>query len=132
MNEFRSALRNGEVPSSSGPLTAKERCRRQGGEVSLVGISIAREERRRTNQRREDRFAGIVDRATITFRRKKSLVPVVNVSASGLMIESAILPWIGETIDVEIEGQDHLKGVVCWVRDGRIGLDVGDGAIRLD
>ncbi|MGQ0559488.1 MAG: PilZ domain-containing protein [Sphingosinicella sp.] len=131
MHEFRTALRNGEVPVSAGPVASKERCRR-ASEATLCNIAIPREERRRTNQRREDRFAGLIDRATITFRRKKSLVPVVNVSSGGLMIESALMPWIGERVGVEIEGHDRIEAVVRWVRGGRIGLDVGEGAIGLD
>lgn len=119
------------MPVSAGPVASKERCRRHG-EATLVGIDIPREERRRTNQRREDRIAGLIDRATIVFRRKKSLVPVINVSSGGLMIESALMPWIGERVSVEIDGHERMEAVVRWVRGGRIGLDVGEGAIRLD
>lgn len=131
MHEFRTAVLNGKVPVEAGPVAKKEGCRRRNGELSLVDIDIAREERRRTNQRREDRFHGAVERATIIFRRKKSLVRVVNVSGSGVMIESAIMPRIGERIGLEFEGFDRLDGVVCWVREGRVGLDVGEGAIDI-
>ena len=132
MNEFRSALAKGEVAKVVQPANAKERCRRGGlMESSLAGILIPREERRTTNQRREDRFRGVVERATLVFRRKKSLVKVVNISGSGVMIESPAEPRIGEKVGVEFEGFEPLKGVVCWVREGRIGLDVGDGAISL-
>jgi hypothetical protein len=34
-------------------------------------------------------------------------------------------------VGVEFEGFEPLAGTVCWVRDGRIGLDVGEGAIAL-
>jgi hypothetical protein len=130
MNEFRSALAKGEVaPSQS--LVAKEKCRRGSIEASLAAILIPRAERRTTNQRREDRYRGIVDRATLRFRRKKLLVKVVNVSEGGLMIEAPVAPRIGEQVGVEFEGFEPLAGTVCWVRDGRIGLDVGEGAIAL-
>ena len=76
------------------------------------------------------RFDGAVERATIIFRRKKSLVPVVNISGSGVMIESGIMPRIGEKIGLEFEGFDRLEAVVRWVRKGRIGLDVGEGTIK--
>ena len=131
MHEFRTAVLNGKVPTDVGPVTKKERCRRRHGELSLADIAIAREERRKTNQRREDRFHGAVERATIIFRRKKSLVRVVNISGSGVMIESAIMPRIGEKIGLEFEGFDRLEAAVCWVRQGRIGLDVGEGAIDI-
>src|SRR3712207_8450409 len=59
-------------------------------------------------------------------RRKKTLVRVVNVSASGVMIESGIMPRIGEKVGLEFEGFDRLDGTVRWVKQGRIGLDVGE------
>lgn len=131
MNEFRSALSKGEVARVVAPPTTKDRCRRDAPEVSLTSILIPRVERRTTNQRREDRFRGVVERATLVFRRKKVLVKVVNISESGVMVEATIEPRIGETIGIEFEGFEPLKGVVAWVRQGRIGMDVGDGAISL-
>lgn len=131
MHEFRTAFLNGEVQASQTPAARKDRCRRQPGEPTLVGIPIPRLERRRTNQRSEDRFLDVVERATIVFRRKKSLVRIVNVSGGGVMIESNIVPRIGEVIGLEFENFDPLHAVVRWVRDGRIGLDVGEGAIDL-
>jgi hypothetical protein len=131
MHEFRTAFLNGEVQASPTPAARKDRCRRDGGEPTLVDIPIPRQERRKTDQRGEDRFLDVVERATITFRRKKSLVRIVNVSGSGVMIESNIMPRIGEVIGVEFENFDRLQAVVRWVKKGRIGLDVGEGAIDL-
>ena len=132
MNEFRSALRSGELSQVVQPAAKKERCRRDARESSLAGILIPREERRTNNQRREDRFRGVVERATVTFRRKKVLTKVVNLSGSGLMLEAPIEPRIGEKLRVDFEGFEPLYGQVCWVRDGRCGIDLGDGAIQLD
>ena len=132
MNEFRSALRNGEVNQVVRPATKKENCRRRLADVGLTSILIPRVERRTTNQRREDRFRGVVERATVTFRRKKILAKVVNVSGSGIMIEAPIDPRIGEKLRVDFDGFEPLFGVICWAREGRFGLDLGDGAIQLD
>lgn len=132
MNEFRSALRKGEVNQVVRPAAKKENCRRRLEDISLTSILIPRGERRTTNQRREDRFRGVVERATVTFRRKKVLAKVVNLSGSGLMLEAPIEPRIGEKLRVEFEGFESLYGQVCWVRDGRCGIDLGDGAIQLD
>lgn len=131
MHEFRSAIMSGDVRAALDPVSRKERCRRSDREPSLIGIAIPRVERRTTDQRREDRFNGVVERATIVFRRKKTLVKVVNVSPSGVMIESTILPRIGEEVRVEFDGFEPVEGVVRWVKQGRIGLDVGEGAIDL-
>jgi hypothetical protein len=132
MHEFRSAILTGDVKSALDPVARKETCRRRNSVGrSLIEVAIPREERRVTDQRREDRFPGVVERATILFRRKKSLVRVVNVSPSGVMIESGIMPRIGETIALEFEGFERLEAVVRWVKQGRIGLDLGEGAIDL-
>ncbi len=131
MNEFRAAVSKGEVAQMMSPVADKEERRRNKVESSLAGILIPRVERRTTNQRREDRYRGIVDRATLVFRRKKVLVKVVNISESGMMVEASIEPRIGEQMMVEFEGFEPLRGVVRWIREGRIGLDVGDGAISL-
>jgi PilZ domain len=130
MNDFRTAIHKTEAASAPTPVARKQK-RRRNGEQSLVDISIPREERRKTNHRREDRFPDVVDRATLIFRRKKLLVRVVNVSGSGVMIESEIMPRIGEAVGLEFENFDRLEAVVRWIRRGRIGLDVGEGAIDL-
>jgi PilZ domain-containing protein len=130
MHEFRNAIRTGEVPSPQNPGAQREPCRRRDG-GSLVDVPIQREERRTANQRIEDRFNGVVKRATVIFRRKRSLVSVVNISGGGVMIESSILPRIGEKIGLEFEGFERLEAVVRWVKRGRIGLDVGQGTIHL-
>ena len=131
MHEFRTAIATGAAKAAQDPGNRKEGCRRQNGEQSLVGIRIPRVERRRTNQRREDRFLNVVERATLVYRRKKLLVRVVNVSGSGVMIEANIVPRIGEQVGLEFENFDRLQAVVRWIRNGRIGLDVGEGAIDL-
>jgi hypothetical protein len=58
-------------------------------------------------------------------------VKVVNISESGMMVEASIMPRIGEQMSVEFEGFEPLRAVVRWIREGRIGLDVGEGAISL-
>lgn len=133
MNEFRSALKNGERPAGPSPVARKEPCRRRRGEgAGLLDIAVARQERRSCNQRREDRYGSLADHATIRFRGKRLLARVVNMSGTGLMVECALMPRIGETLKVRFEGFDPIDGVVRWVKRGRIGLDVGEGAIVID
>lgn len=130
MNEFRSAFQNGQLTSAVSPR-AKDKDRRARVERGLASVLIPRTERRTSNQRREERYRGIVDRATLVFRGKTLLAKVVNISESGLMIEATIEPRIGEEIAVEFDGFEPLTGTVRWVRDGRFGLDLGEGAISL-
>ena len=139
MHQLRSNLQEGEGRATYSPLSTKERCRRGGEErrarepsqVSLANLAIARQERRTTDQRSGDRHRDVIGRTTIVFRGKKSLVRVVNISEGGVMIESHIIPRIGESIRIHFEGFERLNGVVRWVKQGRIGLDVGDGNIEI-
>lgn len=130
MHGLRNAILAGE-PASGTLITTKETCRRRTGEASLTGLRITREERRATNQRREDRHFGVLDRAFVVFRRKKLLVRVVNISTSGLMIECEIIPWIGEEVGLEFEGVDRLPGTIRWVKHGRLGIEVEEGSIEV-
>jgi len=131
MREVRTAIVKGNVTSGPSPVARKGKCRGRTAEQSLVDIAIPRAARRTTDHRAEDRFHNVVDRATLVFRRKKLSVRVVNVSGSGVMIESNIMPRIGEAVGLEFEGYDRLDAVVRWIKQGQIGLDVGEGAIDL-
>lgn len=134
MHEIRNAIGSsaGEGPVSSKTSPARSRSGNAGAAGgSLNGLVIPRAERRSTDQRREDRHRGVVENATIVFRRKKTPVRVINISGGGLMIEADILPRIGEKVVVDFEGFDRVEGIVCWVKQGRIGIDLGDGSIAL-
>jgi len=130
MHGLRSAIMAGEGASAS-LISTKEKCRRGTG-GTLIALRIPREERRATNQRSAERHWGVVDRALLTFRRKKMLVRVVNLSSGGAMIEAEIEPRIGETVTVELEGYGKYHAVVRWIRGGRLGLDAGDGVIPIE
>ena len=126
MHETRTGIRADAIVDGQGAA----RRRQKGDEATLVDIAIPRVAKRSVNQRRTRRFDGVVKRATITFRRRRSPVRVVNISGGGVMIESGIQPRIGEVIGIEFEGFDLLEAVVRWVKKGRIGLDVGEGTIN--
>ncbi len=129
MHELRSAILAGDGAGAA-IVSTKERCRRapKGG---LAGVHIAREERRSTDQRGEERHWGVVERAILVFRRKKLLVKVINISSGGMTVECDIVPRIAEDVAVEFEGFDRMRAVVRWVKQGRIGLDLGEGSIAL-
>lgn len=76
-------------------------------------------------QRSETRHADIVERAVITFRGQDYPVPVVNISSRGTMIESSIVPRLGESVIVQFENCSRIHGFVRWVREGRLGIRFG-------
>jgi hypothetical protein len=132
MHGLRSAILAGEKGAAASPPSTEEACRRKGARDPSrpPAAERIREDRRVAAQRRNPRHREIVERATIVYERKRSLAQVVNLSASGLTIESAIAPEIGETILVELPSGD-VEGVVRWLKKGRIGLVVESG-IALD
>ena len=77
------------------------------------------------DKRCEERLENVVERAVILYREQEYLVPVVNISSRGTMIEADITPRIGETILIQFENCTRIHGFVRWVREGRIGLNFG-------
>ena len=93
--------------------------------LGLAGTIIPRTQPRLVEQRSEPRHEDAVERAVIFFRGQDYLVPVLNISSRGTMIECDILPRIGEAVVVQFESCSKIHAFVRWVRDGRIGLNFG-------
>jgi hypothetical protein len=93
--------------------------------LQLAGDLIPRMQRRIIDQRSEERYSDIVDRAVVTFRGQDYIVPVVNISTRGSMIESEMMPRIGETVIIQFENCSPIHAYVRWVRQGRLGLNFG-------
>lgn len=131
MHGLRSRILAGESAAAArGP--DEEACRRKGErDPSRAPTNRVRDDRRVAAQRKDKRLREVASHATVYFGGKRSLVPVVNVSASGVTIESAVAPKAGETVTVALEGRDPVEGIVRWVRRGRIGIDVGEGRIPI-
>jgi len=92
---------------------------------SLAGISIQRARNRNPEQRREQRFSDIVDHAIILFRGEQHQVRVVNISSRGTMIETDLVPRLGEPVMVRFEACSGIHAFARWCRDGRVGLNFG-------
>jgi hypothetical protein len=92
---------------------------------ALSGALIVRNEVRTIDQRAEPRLEGVVERARLCFRDTISMVPVVNISSRGAMIESDIAPRLGETVTIEFDGCSRIRAFVRWSREGRVGLNFG-------
>lgn len=76
-------------------------------------------------RRSEERYEGLVDSATIWFRGTGHKVPVLNISSRGTMVESDIVPRLGETVLVEFPECSRIHAFVRWQREGRLGLNFG-------
>jgi PilZ domain len=97
----------------------------QKSALKLAGDLIPRVQRRIIDQRCEERHEGLVDRAVLLFRGQEYIVPVINISSRGTMIECEIIPRIGEPVIVKFDNCSPIHAFVRWVRDGRLGLNFG-------
>ena len=93
--------------------------------LGLAGNIIHRSQPRVIDQRSEERHVDIVERAIIVFRGQEYLVPVINISSRGTMIECDILPRNGEAVVIQFEHCTRIHAFVRWVREGRLGLNFG-------
>jgi hypothetical protein len=100
MHDIRSTFVAGEGLQKPSLISPKQKKVAPKG-PSLMAVPVARAAARVTNHRREDRLRDLTDAATITFRRKKYEVMVVNLSSLGAMIETdEIEPRIGELLHI--------------------------------
>lgn len=121
MHEFRSSLLRGAV--AKGPIMSAKPGRNRTAKGGLAGVTIRREESRRSNQRAEERHLNLVDQAMLRYRRRAYEVSVLNVSTRGIMIASDLSPRIGARMDIRFADCNYVACQVRWLRDGRIGLE---------
>lgn len=95
------------------------------GLSALNGGMVTRTEKRSLDQRSEPRHEGLVDCATFFFRGAAYVVPVVNISSRGTMIECDVVPRLGESVIIRFEGCSPIYAFVRWVKEGRLGLNFG-------
>ncbi|MEA3013512.1 MAG: hypothetical protein QOD42_2057 [Sphingomonadales bacterium] len=76
-------------------------------------------------RRREPRREAAGESSTLLFRGASYVVPVINISSRGTMIESDITPRLGESVIIRFEGCSPIHAFVRWSRDGRVGLNFG-------
>jgi hypothetical protein len=93
----------------------------------MATLPLAREEMaaRPAERRREPRREMADERSTLLFRGATYVVPVVNISSRGTMIESDLAPRLGESVIIRFEGCSPIHAFVRWAKDGRIGLNFG-------
>ena len=91
----------------------------------LAAIRIPRTQARMVDQRSEERHEGLTDSAIVHFRGRPYRVAVVNLSSRGTMIESDLVPRLGESVLVEFDQCSRIHAFVRWIREGRIGLNFG-------
>lgn len=99
--------------------------------VSLTAIPVKRETSRTTHQRSGDRLPGIMATTTLSVRRAKHDVAVVNLSSDGAMIETDVELQIGARVAITLPDGTDGRCVVRWLRERRVGLEFDGFALEI-
>jgi hypothetical protein len=91
--------------------------------VMLHGSMIPRSVRRMFDQRGEFREVADSETAVLELRGRKHMVRLLNLSHSGAMVIFPCSSHIGEEVALNMLDRGRVSGHVCWVRDGRIGVN---------
>jgi hypothetical protein len=75
------------------------------------------------DERSETREVAESQTAVLELRGRKHVVRLINLSPSGAMVICPSLPHIGEQVALHLSDRGRVCGQVCWVRDGRIGVN---------
>ena len=89
----------------------------------LNGSMIPRTVRRMFDERTEPRQETVSQTAVLELRGRKHVVRLINLSRSGAMMSFPSMPTIGEAVAIHLSDRGRVCGNVCWVRDGRIGVN---------
>ncbi len=89
----------------------------------LNGTMIPRSVRRIFDERIEPRTETVSQTAVLELRGRKHVVRLLNISRSGAMVIFQSMPHIGEAVALHLSDRGRVCGQVCWVRDGRIGVN---------
>jgi len=89
----------------------------------LGGNLIARRVRRLFDQRCEARDTADGVTAELDWRGKTVALRLDNLSSSGAMVIWDEMPHIGERVAFRLPDGRAAPGDICWVRDGRVGLN---------
>lgn len=90
---------------------------------TLNSVSVARETRQRVNSRSEDRHRLTNERARVNHAGIEHDVQLINLSGGGAMIAAEFEPLLWDRIDLHLGQHGTIECAVCWLRDGRIGLE---------
>ena len=89
----------------------------------LHGSMIPRSVRRIFDERTEPREPAESQTAVMEIRGRKHMVRLANLSSSGAMVIFSLMPHIGEEVVLHLLGRGRVRANVCWVRDGRVGVN---------
>jgi hypothetical protein len=89
----------------------------------LQSVRVLRGTHRASNGRGEDRHRLTDERARITHDGRDHEVELINLSGGGAMIAGTLEVMLWDRVDLHLGNHGDIECAVCWIRDGRIGLE---------
>jgi hypothetical protein len=121
MNSFRNSFGRSQARPDGPTMPSKK----PSGVVAdeLSSLRVAREARRATNQRDDDRHRLANELAKLVVGRKSHDVELINLSGGGAMIASDLHLNLFQRVTLVLGDCDGLDCAVLWLKDGRVGLE---------
>lgn len=89
----------------------------------LHSVSVARDIKRASNSRAEDRHRLTEERATVTHDGRDFDVELINLSGGGAMVAGTLHPMLWNRVHLHLGNHGTIECAVIWIRDDRIGLE---------
>jgi hypothetical protein len=105
-------------------LIQRQRAKSSGDDQSAfesTTFSLSMAVPRPAERRSDDRLIPLLKVAKLVSQCGEQLMRVRNISAGGLMAETADRPAVGEQVEVELSSQ-RIPSSVIWIRDGLVGI----------
>jgi hypothetical protein len=112
------------------PLLRQKKPSRPGPDCDVSKL-IARQVKRHTNHRQEERYPDPHASEPMSLRVAGRSGEVIEVSASGLRARVDLSPAVGRRVPVTFGNFPSMKGRVVWMKDGVVGIDLPPGSIEL-
>lgn len=113
------------------PVLIKTKAPRGAKADALDSIAVTRAETRRANTREDDRHRLTDERVAVVFKGKSHDLELVNLSGGGAMVAGKFPAKLWDRVELRLGGDGSIECAVCWVRDGRVGLEFAQET-RLD
>jgi hypothetical protein len=105
------------------PVLVGEKKSKGAKTQELRSVVVPREDRHRTNSRYEDRHRLLNEQVRLTYRGKKRVVELINLSGGGAMVSGAFKPKLWDRVELHLGENGTIECAVCWIREDRIGLE---------
>lgn len=90
---------------------------------TLHSVSVAREARRLSNSRAEDRHRLSGEHARLTHNGQDFEVELINLSGGGAMVAGAFEPLVWDRVELHLGNHGTIECAVRWIRDDHVGLE---------